>query len=157
MYPVRAAAAAIALACTFVAANAAEETKTVGTLPTQLGVTEQVAGTGREIQRGAFAVMHYRGWLFDPAAADGKGKLFIDSREKGKTLTYVYGYERAIKGLERGLEGMKVGAHRTIVIPPKLAYDNLKHPYPPDVPVGSALIFEVDLIDVVPQGAPPDQ
>ncbi|MEO8631050.1 MAG: FKBP-type peptidyl-prolyl cis-trans isomerase [Betaproteobacteria bacterium] len=120
-------------------------------------MTEQVAGTGREIQRGAFAVMHYRGWLFDPAAADGKGKLFIDSRENGQTLTYVYGYERAIKGLERGLEGMKVGAHRTIVVPPKLAYDDLKYPYPPDVPIGSALIFEVDLIDVVPQSAPPDQ
>jgi FKBP-type peptidyl-prolyl cis-trans isomerase len=69
----------------------------------------------------------------------------------------VYGYERAIRGLERGMQGMRVGGKRTIVIPPKLGYQEPKHPYPLDVPKGSALVFEVELLDVVPQGAPPDQ
>jgi len=126
-------------------------------LPTRIAITDQQVGSGREIRDGMFAVLHYTGWVFDPAAADGKGRQFVNSRERGESLSYVYGYGRAVRGLERGMEGMKVGGKRTIVIPPKLGYDGFKHPYPPEVPKDSALVFEVELIDVVPQGAPPDQ
>lgn len=125
--------------------------------PTAVAITENKVGNGREIRDGMFAVLHYTGWVYDPAAADGKGRQFVNSREKGESLSYVYGYGRAVRGLERGMEGMKAGGKRTIVIPPKLGYDGFKHPYPPEVPKNSALVFEVELIDVVPQGAPPDQ
>jgi FKBP-type peptidyl-prolyl cis-trans isomerase FkpA len=126
-------------------------------LPTQLGFTDEVVGTGLEIRTGVFAVMHYTGWVYDPAAPNGKGRQFVSSRERGEPLSYVYGYGRAVQGLERGMKGMRAGGKRTIVIPPKLAYDELKHPSPPDVPKGSALVFEVELLNVVPQSAPPEQ
>jgi FKBP-type peptidyl-prolyl cis-trans isomerase len=51
---------------------------------------------------------------------------------------------------------MKVGGTRTIIVPWKLGYDDLKYQRPPDIPARSALVFEVELLDVVPQGAPPD-
>jgi FKBP-type peptidyl-prolyl cis-trans isomerase FkpA len=126
-------------------------------LPEQVSTTDQQVGSGRQIQTGMFAVLHYAGWVYDPAAADKKGVRFVDSRARGATLSYVYGYGRAVRGLERGLQGMKVGGRRTIVIPAKLGYDGFKHPYPAEVPKGSALVFEVELLDVVPQGAPPDE
>jgi FKBP-type peptidyl-prolyl cis-trans isomerase FkpA len=126
-------------------------------LPSKLTFTDQQAGTGREIRDGMYAVVHYTGWVYDPAAAEGKGRQFVNSRERGEPLSFLYGYERAVRGLERGMEGMKVGGKRTIVIPPKLGYDGFKHAYPPEVPKGSALVFEVELLDAVPQGAPPDQ
>jgi FKBP-type peptidyl-prolyl cis-trans isomerase len=126
-------------------------------LPTQLTFTDQQPGTGREIRAGMYAVMHYIGWVYDPAGAEGKGRQFVNSRERGEPLSFLYGYERAVRGLERGMEGMKVGGKRTIVIPPKLGYDGFKHANPPGVPKGSALVFEVELLDAVPQGAPPDQ
>lgn len=126
-------------------------------LPTQLTFTDQQPGTGREIRDGMYAVVHYIGWVYDPAAAEGKGRQFVNSRERGEPLSFLYGYERAVRGLERGMEGMKVGGKRTIVIPPKLGYDGFKHPNPPEVPKGSALVFEVELLDAVPQGAPPDR
>jgi len=123
-------------------------------LPDQLVVTDQEVGQGAELRKGMFAVLHYTGWIYEPGAPDGKGKRYTSSRERGEPLSYVYGYERAIRGLERGMQGMRVGGKRTIVIPPKLGYQEPKHPYPLDVPKGSALVFEVELLNVVPQGAP---
>jgi len=125
--------------------------------PDRIITTDQVVGTGLELRRGLYAVLHYTGWIYDASAPEGKGKRFISSRERGEALSYVYGYERAIRGLERGMQGMRVGGKRTIVIPPKLGYQEPKHPYPTDVPQGSALVFEVELLNVVPQGAPADQ
>lgn len=125
--------------------------------PTQIKVLDDRVGAGPEIRPGRFAVMHYTGWVYDQTAPDGKGHRFVSSRERGEPLSYVYGYGRALRGLERGMQGMHAGGVRTIVIPPKLGYDDFRHPNPPDVPVGSALVFEVELLDVVPQSAPPDQ
>jgi FKBP-type peptidyl-prolyl cis-trans isomerase FkpA len=126
-------------------------------IPDRIAVTDEVVGEGVQLKRGLYAVLHYTGWIYDASAPGGKGKRFISSRERGEALSYVYGYERAIRGLERGMQGMRVGGKRTIVIPPKLGYQEPKHPYPADVPPGSALVFEVELLNVVPQGAPADQ
>jgi FKBP-type peptidyl-prolyl cis-trans isomerase FkpA len=126
-------------------------------IPDRITTTDQVVGEGLALKRGLYAVLHYTGWIYDASAPDGKGTRFISSRERGEPLSYIYGYERAIRGLERGMVGMRVGGKRTIVIPPKLGYQEPKHPYPKDVPEGSALVFEVELLNVVPQGAPADQ
>ena len=125
--------------------------------PDHLIVIDLEVGQGAELRKGMFAVLHYTGWIYDGSAPEGKGRRYISSRERGEALSYVYGYERAIRGLERGMQGMRVGGKRTIVIPPKLGYQEPKHPHPVDVPKGSALVFEVELLNVVPQGAPPDQ
>ena len=78
-------------------------------------------------------------------------------RDQGESLSFVYGLKRVLPGLEKGLAGMRVGGRRTLVVPPDLAYDGLKYPRPTDVPANTALVFDVELIDVVPQSAPPDQ
>jgi FKBP-type peptidyl-prolyl cis-trans isomerase FkpA len=125
--------------------------------PGKVQTTDQQVGTGRAIASGAFAVLHYTAWLYDPDAPAHKGKQFASSDSLGKSLTFVYGYKRVLPGLEKGLAGMRVGGRRTIVVPPNLAYDGLKYPRPADVPPEAALLFEVELVDVVPQSAPPDQ
>jgi FKBP-type peptidyl-prolyl cis-trans isomerase FkpA len=124
--------------------------------PDKLEVIDHVIGTGQEVRVGAFVVAHYAGYVFDPDAPDHKGRKFVSSRDRGETLTYVYGYKRAVPGFERGIKGMKVGGTRTIIVPWKLGYDDLKYQRPDDLPPKSALVFEVELLDVVPQGAPPD-
>ena len=144
---------AVAAMLAFQAAMAADTPP----LPTQITMTDQQAGTGRDLRGGMFVVLHYKGWVYDPAAPDNKGVQFVDSHSHGEPLSYLYGYGRAVRGLELGMRGMKAGGRRMIVVPPKLGYDGFKYPNPPEVPPGSALVFEVELIDVVPQGAPPDQ
>jgi FKBP-type peptidyl-prolyl cis-trans isomerase len=119
--------------------------------PTEVQVVEQVAGDGTEIRRSWFAIIHYQGWLYDEQAADHKGRSFIDSRARGQPVTFVYGYYRILEGLEKGMRGMKVGGKRTIVVPAKLGYDGHKYPLPGDVPPNSALVFDVELLDAVPQ------
>jgi FKBP-type peptidyl-prolyl cis-trans isomerase FkpA len=138
--------------------DAAAQTADNAQLPTQLAITDTQVGTGQEIRGGMYVVLHYVGWVYDPAAPDHKGQQFVDSRSHGEPLSFLYGYGRAVRGLELGMRGMKAGGgKRTIVIPPKLGYDGFKYANPPEVPKGSALLFEVELLDVVPQGAPPDQ
>ena len=116
-------------------------------------VSDLAVGDGPEIRRGWFAVMHYTGWVYDGRAQDSRGAQFVSSRERGQPTIFVYGYYRALAGLEKGMRGMKVGGKRTIVVPPGLGYDDLKHPTPRDVPPKSTLIFDVELLDVVPQQA----
>lgn len=120
--------------------------------PAEVRFTEQSVGDGAEIRRGWYAVMHYTGWVYDAAAPESKGARFVSSRERGRPATFVYGYGRALQGLEIGMRGMKAGGRRAIVVPPALGYDGFKHPVPKDVPPKSGLVFEVELLDVVPQG-----
>lgn len=120
-------------------------------MPVDVQVTDQTVGDGAEVQRGWFAIMHFTGWVYDEQAPGHKGRRFADSRERGQPTTFVYGYQRALIGLEKGMRGMRAGGKRTVVVPPKLGYDGLKYATPKDVPPGSALVFDVELLDVVPQ------
>jgi FKBP-type peptidyl-prolyl cis-trans isomerase FkpA len=124
--------------------------------PERLEIIDHAIGTGPEVRVGAFVVAHYSGFVFDPSAADHKGRRFVSSRERGESLTYVYGYKRAVPGFEKGIKGMRAGGSRTIIVPAKLGYDDLKYQRPADIPPKAALVFDVELLDVVPQGAPPD-
>jgi FKBP-type peptidyl-prolyl cis-trans isomerase FkpA len=141
--------AGLVLLLAFAAPAAAEENPP----PDDVRVNDLEVGGGPEIRRGWFAVMHYTGWVYDGRAQDSRGAQFVSSRERGQPTIFVYGYYRALAGLEKGMRGMKVGGKRTIVVPPSLGYDDLKHPTPRDVPPKSTLIFEVELLDVVPQQA----
>jgi FKBP-type peptidyl-prolyl cis-trans isomerase FkpA len=123
-------------------------------VPTELTYQDLTVGTGDTLKRNAFAVMHFNAWVYDETAAESKGYQFGNSRKRGETVTWVYGLKRAIVGVEKGMEGMRVGGKRLITIPPQLGYDGRKHVAPEEVPYNSALIFEVELLSVVPQGAP---
>jgi FKBP-type peptidyl-prolyl cis-trans isomerase FkpA len=125
--------------------------------PGQVEIIDREVGSGPPIAKYAFAVLHYTGWLYDPDAPDHKGRQFASWRDQGESLSFVYGLKRVLPGLEKGLAGMRVGGRRTLLVPPDLAYDGLKYPRPRDVPANTALVFDVELIDVVPQSAPPDQ
>lgn len=125
--------------------------------PGQVEIIDHEVGTGRPIARNAFAVVHYTAWLYDPDAPDHKGRQFDSSRSRGESLSFVYGLKRVLPGLEKGLAGMRVGGRRRLVVPANLGYDGLKYPRPADVPAEAALVFDVELIDVVPQSAPPDE
>ena len=77
--------------------------------PTEIEIVDRTVGTGLEPKRGWFAIIRYTGWIYDEQAADKKGKRFIHSDDRGAPVSFVYGYKRALPGLEKGMEGMKVG------------------------------------------------
>lgn len=125
--------------------------------PVELHYEDLVMGNGDTVKRNAFAVMHFNAWVYEESAPGFKGHQFADSRKRGESVTWVFGLKRAIAGVEKGMEGMRVGGKRLITIPPRLGYDGRKHVAPEDVPPNSALLFEVELLSVVPQGAPASQ
>lgn len=112
-------------------------------------IIERKLGTGAEATSEAFVVFHYDGWVFDPNATDFKGKKFDSSRDRGPPLSVLFGVGRMITGLDKGLEGMKVGGQRTLVIPPTMGYGARKAFN--ELPPNSILIFDVELLDVVPE------
>ncbi|HKQ24729.1 MAG TPA: FKBP-type peptidyl-prolyl cis-trans isomerase [Burkholderiales bacterium] len=119
--------------------------------PTELEVTEHTPGDGAEVRRGWFATIRYTGWVYDEQAENLKGAQFINSDDKGRPVTFVYGYKRALPGIEKGMEGMKVGARRTLIIPPKLGFASSRQIPPDGMPRDAALVIDLELLDVVPQ------
>lgn len=110
-----------------------------------LQVTDLVAGIGDEAMPGMIVIVHYTGWLHDPAAKDGRGKQFDSSRERGRPFSFPLGGGHVIKGWEQGVPGMRIGGLRRLVIPPSLGYgarsigDGL-------IPPHSTLQFEIELL-----------
>ena len=106
-------------------------------------VTDLVAGIGDEALPGHTVVVHYTGWLFDPAVPDKRGRQFDSSRDRKQPFSFPLGAAHVIKGWEQGVPGMKVGGLRQLVIPPSLGYGGRTQG---TIPAGSALVFEIDLV-----------
>jgi FKBP-type peptidyl-prolyl cis-trans isomerase FkpA len=113
---------------------------------TTLQKTDVTPGSGPEVRPGMTVRVHYSGWLYDPAAADRKGKKFDSSREGGQPFEFQLGKGEVIAGWDEGIAGMKVGGTRMLTIPPAMAYGpntvgNL-------IPPNATLFFEVELLGV---------
>ncbi len=110
--------------------------------PGELKYTDKVIGTGAQAVKGSQVLVHYTGWLYRNGA---KGKMF-DTSLRGQPLPVKLGAGEVIEGWDRGIEGMRVGGKRELIIPPSLGYG--KEGSPPDIPPNATLLFEVELISV---------
>jgi len=113
---------------------------------TQLQKTDTLVGTGAEAIKGKIAVVHYTGWLYEPASADKKGRKFDSSLDKPSPFNFPLGGGRVIRGWDEGVAGMRVGGRRTLVIPPEMAYGD--RGAGGVIPPGATLIFEIELVAV---------
>ena len=103
-------------------------------------------GTGKEAISGKMVRVHYTGWLFDKSAADNKGKKFDSSRDRPGNFTFPLGAGRVIKGWDQGVQGMKVGGQRTLIIPSSMGYG--ARGAGSIIPPNATLVFDVELIGV---------
>ena len=108
--------------------------------------TDLQVGTGPEAEKGKSISVNYTGWLYDPTKPDLKGRMFDTSRDRGP-FNFVLGTGFVIPGWDQGLDGMKVGGRRRLIIPPDLAYgiDGAGNGI---IPPNATLIFEMELLDV---------
>ena len=105
---------------------------------------DTVVGTGKEATSGATAVVNYTGWLYEPAAPQQRGKEF-DSSVGREPFSFQVGAGQVIKGWDVGVQGMKVGGKRTLIVPADMGYGaGGAGPIPPN----ATLVFEVELLDV---------
>jgi len=97
-----------------------------------------LSGQGEVAAPGDRVTVHYVGMLTD-------GKVFDSSRDSNTPFTFTLGAGDVIRGWDEGVQGMKVGGRRQLVIAPDYAYGSRGiGPIPPN----STLIFEVELLDV---------
>ena len=113
---------------------------------TKLITTDVKVGDGVVATAGKNVSVHYTGWLFDAAAPHYKGKKFDSSRDRNEPFVFPLGGGRVIKGWDQGVEGMKVGGQRTLIIPASMGYGSrgAGGVIPPD----ATLIFDVELLGV---------
>jgi FKBP-type peptidyl-prolyl cis-trans isomerase FkpA len=113
---------------------------------TELQKTDIVKGTGEGISQAQVAVVHYTGWLYDPAAPDHKGREFDSSRKRGEPFRFAVGAGRVIQGWDEGVQGMQQGGQRQLLIPSRLAYGERGQGgvIPPD----ATLLFDVELLSI---------
>ena len=107
--------------------------------------TDVKVGSGAEAVKGKAVVVHYTGWLYDPATSQ-KGAKFDSSRDRNVPFGFFLGEGRVIRGWEEGVQGMKVGGQRTLIIPPDMGYG--ERGAGGVIPPNATLIFDVELIEV---------
>ena len=113
---------------------------------TELKKIDVKQGDGAEAVAGKAVIVHYTGWLYDPAAADGHGAKFDSSLDRKVPFGFMLGAGKVIKGWDEGVAGMKVGGKRTLVIPPSKGYG--ERGAGGVIPPNATLLFDVELLDV---------
>jgi FKBP-type peptidyl-prolyl cis-trans isomerase FkpA len=102
------------------------------------------AGTGAEAVPGAQVTVHYTGWLQN---ADGSaGSKFDSSKDRNDPFQFPLGAGHVIKGWDQGVQGMRVGGVRKLIIPSELGYG--ARGAGGVIPPNATLIFEVELLGV---------
>lgn len=113
--------------------------------------TDLVPGTGAVATAGARVTVHYTGWLYDRRQPGQKGAQFDSSRAGGRPFSFRLGAGQVIPGWDQGVQGMKAGGQRRLVIPAALAYG--ESGAGGVIPPGATLVFEVELLAVETVGA----
>lgn len=113
-----------------------------GDPPTELVVEDLTVGDGAEAKAGDQVTVNYVGVDFE------SGEEFDSSYDTGQPFPFKLGGGEVIRGWDQGVEGMKVGGRRQLVIPPDLAYG--AQGQPPTIGPDATLVFVIDLLDVQP-------
>jgi FKBP-type peptidyl-prolyl cis-trans isomerase len=108
------------------------------TMPSGLKYWDIKIGTGATATKGKPVKIHYTGWL-------ESGRKFDSSVDTGQPVIFMLGAGQVIKAWDEGVEGMKIGGKRQLLIPPYLAYGHLGTE---TIPPNSTLIVDVELLGV---------
>ena len=119
---------------------ATSSTADIDTSGLQIDYT-QPATCSRPSENGDSISVHYRGTL------KSTGAEFDQSYKRGNPFTFKLGGGMVISGWDYGLLDMCPGEKRILTIPPELGYG--EYGAGDDIPPGSWLIFETELVDIV--------
>ena len=111
------------------------------TTPSGQQYEDTVVGTGKEAQPGRNVTVHYTGWLYENGV---QGAKFDSSKDRDEPFIFPLGGGMVIKGWDEGVQGMKEGGQRTLIIPANLAYG--ARGAGGVIPPNATLKFEVELL-----------
>lgn len=119
--------------------KAESKSKKYITTPSGLKYLEVKEGNGAVAKKGDLVQVHYTGTL-------ESGKKFDSSRDRGEPIEFLLGHGQVIKGWDGGIEGMKIGDQRQLIIPPELGYGSIA--MGDVIPANSTLLFDVEPVGV---------
>lgn len=105
----------------------------------ELRIIDAQVGSGAEAVPGKTVSVHYTGTLFN-------GTKFDSSLDRGQPFVFGLGAGQVIPGWDMGLQGMKVGGKRKLIIPPHLGYGAAGAGGV--IPPNAVLVFDVELLEV---------
>jgi len=111
-----------------------------GISPKKFAYQDIVEGTGAAAKSGDKVTVQYVGVGYDTE------KEFDSSWSRNEPFSFNLGGGEVIQGWDRGVEGMKVGGRRELLIPGNLAYGAAGSP--PKIGPNETLIFVIDLLEV---------
>jgi len=114
--------------------------KPTGEPPTELEQRDIVKGKGEAAKAGDQVTVQYVGVSYST------GEEFDASWDSGQPFPFSLGAGEVIPGWDEGVEGMKVGGRRKLVIPPDLAYGPAGSP--PAIGPNETLVFVIDVLDI---------
>lgn len=109
-------------------------------------ITDLEIGDGAEVGENDFVTMHFTGYLED-------GEVFETTERSGQPVTFQLGAgEFNLEGWEIGMQGMREGGKRELVLPPDMAAgeEGINGLIPPN----EIVTLEVELVEA---NTPPDQ
>ena len=113
----------------------------VPTSASGLQYEDTIVGTGPEAASGRNVTVHYTGWLYQ----DGQqGAKFDSSKDRDEPFIFPLGAGMVIRGWDEGVQGMKVGGTRVLLIPASLGYG--ARGAGGVIPPHATLRFEVELL-----------
>ena len=115
----------------------------MNTTASGLQFEDTIPGTGAEAKSGHDVSVHYTGWLYENGR---KGAKFDSSKDRGQPFEFELDGGMVIRGWDEGVQGMKVGGTRVLVIPPQLGYG--ARGAGGVIPPNATLMFEVELLGV---------
>ena len=123
----------------------------MNTNPSGLQFEDTIVGEGKEAKSGHDVTVHYTGWLYNEGI---KGAKFDSSRDRNDPFQFELGAGMVIGGWDEGVQGMKIGGSRTLVIPPELGYG--ARGAGGVIPPNATLMFEVSLLGLAGGDEPVD-
>ena len=100
-------------------------------------------GEGDTATAGQYVTVHYTGWLWENGE---KGEKFDSSLDRNNPFEFGLGEGMVIQGWDEGVQGMKIGGKRSLIIPPELGYG--ARGAGGVIPPNATLLFEVELLGV---------
>ena len=116
-----------------------QENKQETKMTDKLVINDEKVGDGVEALAGKLVTVHYTGRLTD-------GTKFDSSVDRNQPFRFMLGVGQVIKGWDDGVQGMKVGGKRTLIIPSNMAYG--ERGAGAFIPPNATLEFDVELISV---------
>lgn len=106
----------------------------------EIQIQEQKLGKGKTAVQGKQVAIRVTGRLQEG------GKVFFEQADPKSPYRFRIGANQVVRGLEAGVEGMRVGGQRRLVVPSVMGYG--ERGAGQAVPPNATLLYDVELLDV---------